>query len=415
MKRAHPAALLLLQLGLLWTGAALHAEAPAVSYEALLARLGDIHPDYQAMQGEVHAARFAIDAARALPDPTVRVELMEIDDVNLRPDQVGTTKYTFEQMFPLWGKRGLRRDAAEAGYAAAQARADLTLAELRAMLRAAYAELYAAHMARGINTEVQALVQDMGHSASKRYANGIAAQQDVIKARTEQTMLLAEAQELNGRYARASVIINSLVGDPLDTPVPAPAGLPQTSSFMDAWKGFEQSEGNNSPALAIADREVQQRRASRELAARERYPDLTVGVTPVQTGTSFDTWELMLGVNVPLYGGTRAVEKEQVAMLAAAEDQRRAKRLSLRAAAAEARVAYEAAGARQKLFDEQLLLESEISYRSAIAGYQGGQVDFDTLIEAGRQIRNARLQSVDSAVQQQMAVAQFERITGVQP
>ena len=114
MKRAHPAALLLLQLGLLWTGAALHAEAPAVSYEALLARLGDIHPDYQAMQGEVHAARFAIDAARALPDPTVRVELMEIDDVNLRPDQVGTTKYTFEQMFPLWGKRGLRRDAAEA-------------------------------------------------------------------------------------------------------------------------------------------------------------------------------------------------------------------------------------------------------------------------------------------------------------
>ena len=98
-----------------------------------------------------------------------------------------------------------------------------------------------------------------------------------------------------------------------------------------------------------------------------------------------------------------------------AEDQRRAKLLSLRAAAAEARVAYEAARARQKLFDEQLLVESEISYRSAIAGYQGGQVDFDTLIEAGRQIRNVRLQSVEAAVQQQMAVAQFERITGVQP
>ena len=64
MKRAHPAALLLLQLGLLWTGAALHAEAPAVSYEALLARLGDIHPDYQAMQGEVRGARFATITVR---------------------------------------------------------------------------------------------------------------------------------------------------------------------------------------------------------------------------------------------------------------------------------------------------------------------------------------------------------------
>ncbi len=67
------------------------------------------------------------------------------------------------------------------------------------------------------------------------------------------------------------------------------------------------------------------------------------------------------------------------------------------------------------LFDEQLLAESELNYRSAIAGYQAGQVDFDTLIEAARQIRNVRLQSLDAAVQQQMAVAQFERITGVQP
>ena len=415
MRYRHLCELLVVALGMPWMAGIVHAETAHVSYESLLARLGSAHPDYRAMQGEARAALSAIDVARALPDPTVRVELMEIDDANLRPDQVGTTKYTFEQMFPLWGKRGLRRDAAEAGYAAAQARADLTLAELRAMLRAAYAELYAAHMARGINVEVQALVEDMGASAGKRYANGIAAQQDVIKARTEQTMLLAETQELNGRYARASVVINSLVGDPLDTPVPAPAGLPETSSFTEVWKGFEQSQGSNSPALAIADQAVQQRRASRDLAARERYPDLTVGVTPVQTGNSFDTWELMLGVNVPLYGGTRAAEKEQVAMLAAAEDQRRAKLLSLRSAAAEAKVAYEAARARQKLFDERLLVESQISYRSAIAGYQGGQVDFDTLIEAGRQIRNARLQSVEAAVQQQMAVAQFERITGVQP
>ena len=47
-----------------------------------------------------------------MPDPSVRVELMDIDDYNLRPDRVGTTKYSFEQMFPLWGKRGLKRDVA---------------------------------------------------------------------------------------------------------------------------------------------------------------------------------------------------------------------------------------------------------------------------------------------------------------
>ena len=415
MKYRFVDALLMLAVAALCGAAPVSADDGAPSYESLLARLGATHPDYQAMQGEVSAALAAIDAAGAMPDPSVRVELMEIDDYNLRPDQVGTTKYTFEQMFPLWGKRGLKREAAEAGYAAAQARAELTLAELRAMLRAAYAELYAAHTGRAINAEVQALLADMGLSARKRYANGLAAQQDLIKARTEQTMLRAEAEELNGRYRRASIVINSLVGDPLETPVAEPAGLPDTTGFTQAWRHFDESQGANSPVLAIAEREVQQRRATRELAARERYPDLAVGVTPVQTGDSVDTWELMLGVSVPLYGGTRALEKEQVAMLAAAQDRQRAELLRLRSAAGEARADYEAASARQKLYDEQLLAEAQINYRAAIAGYQAGQVDFDTLIEAARQIRNARLQSVEAAVQQQMAVAQFEKITGVEP
>lgn len=408
-------ALLITAIAALCTATTVFADTGAPSYESLLARLGSAHPDYQAMQGEASAALAAIEAAGAMPDPSVRVELMEIDDYNLRPDRVGTTKYSFEQMFPLWGKRGLKRDVAEAGYAAAQARAELTLAELRAMLRAAYAELYAASTGRSINAEVQALLEDMGLSARKRYANGMAAQQDIIKARTEQTMLRAEAEELNGRYRRAGVVINSLVGDPLDTPLAPPAALPDTSGSVQAWRRFDESQGGNSPALAIAERELQQRRAARELAARERYPDLAVGVTPVQTGSSVDTWELMLGVTVPLYGGTRAMEKEQVAMLGAAQDRRRAELLRLRSAAGEARADYEAARARQTLFDEQLLAESELNYRSAIAGYQAGQVDFDTLIEAARQIRNVRLQSLDAAVQQQMAVAQFERITGVQP
>jgi len=415
MKYRFVDALLMVTIAALCGAAPVFADGGGTSYESLLARLGASHPDYQAMQEEVSAAQAAIEAAGAMPDPSVRVELMEIDDYNLRPDQVGTTKYTFEQMFPLWGKRGLKRDAAEAGYAAAQARAELTLAELRAMLRATYAELYAAHIGRSINAEVQALLADMELSARKRYANGLAAQQDVIKARTEQTMLRAEAEELNGRYRRASVVINSLVGDPLDAPVAAPAGLPDTGGFAPAWRRFDQSQGADSPALAIAEREVQKRRATRELAARERYPDLAVGVTPVQTGNSVDTWELMLGVKVPLYGGTRAMEREQVAMLAAAQDRQRAELVRLRSSAGEALADYEAARARQKLFDEQLLAEAQINYRSAIAGYQAGQVDFDALIEAARQIRNVRLQSVEAAVQQQMAVAQFERITGVQP
>ncbi|HEX4938043.1 MAG TPA: TolC family protein, partial [Candidatus Kapabacteria bacterium] len=57
----------------------------------------------------------------------------------------------------------------------------------------------------------------------------------------------------------------------------------------------------------------------------------------------------------------------------------------------------------------------ELSFRSASAGYQSGKVDFDTLIEAERQIRQARLLGLAAAVKQQRAAAQFEQLTGMQP
>jgi outer membrane protein TolC len=67
------------------------------------------------------------------------------------------------------------------------------------------------------------------------------------------------------------------------------------------------------------------------------------------------------------------------------------------------------------VFETQLLVEAELNLRAALAGYQSGKVDFDTVIEAERQVREARLRALGAAVTQQRALAQFEQVTGVQP
>jgi outer membrane protein TolC len=391
------------------------ASTAAMDYPQLLGILGHAHPEYQAMQDETEAARAALARARALPDPVVKMELMEIDDLEMRPDRVGETKYTVEQMFPLWGKRTLRQDAARAAVEASAARSELTLAELRAMLRASYAELYEAHAAAAINRELQALVDDMASAARERYANGIGAQGDVIRAATEGTRLAVEREAIDGRGARARASIAGLLGDPAALPTTPPAALPDTSGFEAAWARVRDPQGAASPVIDAATREVAQRRAERELAARERYPDLTVGVTPVQTGTRFDTWELMLSIKLPLYGGTRAMERESVSMLAASEDRLRAAERRIRAAAGEVAADFAAARAGQQLIEGRLLPEAELNLRAALAGYRSGEADFDTLIEAGRQLGEVRLQGLEAAVRQQLAMARFEQITGVQP
>ena len=254
------------------------ADDPPPRFEALAARLAAQHPDYLAMQGEVDAARAAIDVAGAMPDPMLEVELMNLDSETPGLDRAA--KYTWEQMFPLWGKRGLRREVAEQGRQGAEARRDLTLAGLHAELRSAFAELYAAHRATAINDEVAALLEDMAQGARTRYANGMAAQQDLIRVRAEQTVLDAETINLKGEIRRASVRINSLVGDPLDVELAAPAAMPDTAGFGKAWSELEQRL-DATPALAAADAAVRGGRLERELAARERYPDVArSGCTP---------------------------------------------------------------------------------------------------------------------------------------
>ena len=402
------------------SGGVIATAAPAsesLDYAELVRRLSNTHPEYVAMQREVEAAAASVDAATALPDPLIRIELMDIDrrDPELLPSQVGRTQYTWEQMFPLWGKRGLKGDIAAATVSARQALASQTLAELRAMLRMAYAEFHAATRGQRINDEVLLLLREMERNAQVRYANGLAAQQDVIKAKAEQTMLLAEQQMLQGETARAQAQINSLIGQAPETPLPPATTLPSLERFETTYRQLQQLQAQETPALVAAEAAVSGRQAARELAAREWYPDLTVGVTPVQVGDRFESWQLMFEFSVPLFGSRRAMENEASAMLASAKAKRDAELRRVLGTAAQLMADYRAAHDQEQLFHQQLLPETELSFRSALAGYQSSKVDFDTLIEAERQIRQARLLTLVAAVKQQRAAAQFEQLTGIQP
>lgn len=408
---------LMFLLAVTWPGQPMQAQESGTDFQQLLARLGEGHPQYHAVQGEIGAARAIEEGASVYPDPLVRAEWLDMatNDSAGMPAVSSAMKYTWEQMFPLWGKRGLKGDVAAAGVRFAEARADLTLAELRAMLRLAYADFYAADRSRAINGEVLALLQDLEQSVKTRYANGLAAQQDVIKVRVEQTLLSAEQEMLNGESRQAQVAINGLIGEPADAPLASPVSLPDISAFPAVYRELRQSAAAESPLLAAADAEVQGRQAASELARRDRYPDLTLGVSPIQMDSRLDSWEFMFSVNVPLFGSRRAAQAESAAMLASARDWREAELRRVLTAAGQAFAEYEAARDQHALYEQRLVVETGLNYRAALAGYQSGQVDFDTVIAAGQQIRNARLLTLAAAVRQQRAVARFEQSTGLQP
>jgi cobalt-zinc-cadmium efflux system outer membrane protein len=60
----------------------------------------------------------------------------------------------------------------------------------------------------------------------------------------------------------------------------------------------------------------------------------------------------------------------------------------------------------------QLLPQAELTYQSALAGYETGKVDFSILLDAQRQILKARQQQLKSQLEAQLRLADIERLLG---
>ena len=60
----------------------------------------------------------------------------------------------------------------------------------------------------------------------------------------------------------------------------------------------------------------------------------------------------------------------------------------------------------------RLLPQSELTFQAALAGYENGKVDFATLLDAQRQIRQARLNQLKARAETQARLAELEKIIG---
>ena len=66
----------------------------------------------------------------------------------------------------------------------------------------------------------------------------------------------------------------------------------------------------------------------------------------------------------------------------------------------------------ETLAQNNLLPQSELTFKAALAGYESGKVDFATLLDAQRQIRNARQDIIKARAEQQIRLAEVERLIG---
>jgi outer membrane protein TolC len=393
---------------------------PGASVDELLAIARQQSPEFAALRLDAEAAAERVQAAGAFADPTLRVELANVTNAgsdaapSVLPDRVGSTKYTLIQPLPFWGKRDLKRDAAAADADAARGRASLGWNDLAARIKTTFAQDYALARQVALTREVMDLVERLESISRARYAGGLAPQADAVRARVERTALQTELVQMEMEHHHAMLRMNALLARPREMLLAEPRVLrPLPPAERLELSALEAKLREHNPQLFADAAALRAAEKNRDLAYRNRYPDVALGVSPLQTGRRVSEWGLMLEVNIPLQQRTRrSQEREAERSVAAASARREASAYRLLDELGESVAALEAARQVETLARADYLPQAELAFQSALAGYENGRVDFATLLDAQRQIRNAKLNVIKAQADQQARLADIERLIG---
>lgn len=392
---------------------------PGRTLESLLEIARERNPELASMRHEADAAGERAMSAGALPDPKLRIELQDItkmDEQNptLSPSRVGKTRYQIMQELPWYGKRGLQREIAEIDADGAKARASSAWTDVASRIKTGYTEFYFIVHNERLTKEILELMSRLEKVTQVRYAGGLAAQSDAIRAQVEQTNLRTELLMLDNERRKVRSRLNMLLGRRADAPLADPEKLRAAPppAKLDFGALADRVRGRN-PQLFADDARVRSAEKNRDLTYKNRYPDFAVGFAPVQYGKSIKEWEVMVEFNIPLQQSSRrAMEREAEAMLSAARSRKEATANQLLSELEENLSMLEAARRTESIISTSLLPQAELTFKAALASYENGKVDFATLLDAQRQIREARHNRIKAQVDAQLRLADIERLLG---
>lgn len=386
--------------------------------QALLAAVRERNRDLAAARAVLQAARARIDEARGLPDLMAAYRLAPQsaleDDVRFgHVVEVG-------QEFPWPGTLARRGERAAALADVAGTDVETLGQELALIASALYDDYRYVERALEINAEHLELLRGFQEVATARYAAGVAPQQAPLAAEVEtahvehrQVVLTADRETVVAR-------LNALLHRPATAALLPPAAmedpaLPEPPT-VDPDDLIQMALGAR-PELGGARSTVAARKTGVELARLAGRPDLRPGTSyNTMWGTEAHRWMVGLGLSLPVW-------RDRVrAGVAAAEAELRA--ADQRILAVEDRIGSEVKAAVDRfaesrhvvaLFTNRLLPAARDQIAAARSNFETGQVDFLSVIDAERNLRDVELGLAAAHAQHQQRLARLQRAVGLAP
>jgi outer membrane protein, heavy metal efflux system len=385
----------------------------------LIARALENNPEIRAAKKRVESFQARAKQATYLEDPEVNWEAWGVplnQPVNYR--KANPLIFGMRQRLPFFGKLGLKGEIAGQEVKMVEEELRAKEQEIVAKVKSAHADYFMANKSIEIYKELLELVRYTSATAEGLYQVGRAPQQDVFKALLERTELLNKLtwaeKELIISQARLNTLLSRPPGSPLGQPV-EPALTPIDLRTSDLEKlAIEQR-----PEVRALESSINKSERAVELAESNRkYPDFMVGLqywyAPEQSPKNM--YAPMVTLTIPFSPWTKAKHDYEIEEALAERQVVRANLAAMKNMAlfevrnVSAKV--EAAIKSVSIYRDGLLPQSEQSFQAAVAGYQTGRVNFMTLLDAQRTIRDVRMGYYKALVDYEQSRADLERAVG---
>jgi outer membrane protein, heavy metal efflux system len=364
------------------------------------------------------AALLKIPQVRALPDPKLSYGyFLRSVETRVGPQN---HKVGIAQVFPWFGKLELRGERAAREAEIAFQLLEAKRQQLSFVIRDGYHEYAYLHRAIQIVEENISQLKQLEGVAQVKFKGG-GTYLGVIKAQVELGKLTDRKATLVDLLDPTRARLNASLSRDSDAFLPKPKVTPAPALETDEAKLLAHLADFNPNLKGIA-AGIAREAKSVEIAKKNFYPDVTLGVDYIQTGdaiaagtagNSKDPIVAMFSINIPLWrnklrAGVKEAEAREQAAIARRVDVNHQLAANLKFAL----FGYRDAERKISLYRGNLVPQAKSALTIALKSYENGNADFLETVDAQRLLFEFQLQAERSAADREQRLAEIDLILG---
>ncbi len=360
------------------------------------------NPEVKQMRATYKASKETIRSAGALDDPEIAFAMKDVptDTWNTYSDPQTQKMLELSQKFPFPGKRRLRSEVA-----AEQTNSDHytyqdKVNEVRTKVVTAYWGLSMAYSDFDLTQRSKQAREQVVKVAETRYTVGQGQQADVLQAQVELGNYLDRLFQWTQKQESFQADLNALRSKPPQTAISRPQPLKPRPLTLKLDELLAQSEAR--PQLQALRALIVKQEKSVDLAKKEYFPDMTVGVAygfrdtlgpPVNLKQS-DMFTGRVMFNLPIWQASKIKPRirEELAKQDAAKEAHQSATNQLAAMIKDRHAKLQRLAKQITLFDQGIIPQARQAAAASLSAYRVGTLTFNQLYQSQIAVYSAEMQ-----------------------